>query len=156
VIDPVQAADLPELVELCALHAAYENAPYVADRQAERLAEALFHDTPSLFAWVARQPGVPGLAGYMTAVIEVATWPARPFVYMDCLYLREAARGHGLGRALVTTLSRFAAAQGLAQIQWQTPPDNALGIHFYAAIGATATTKLRFTLSVRALTEAMG
>ncbi len=146
--------DLPELVELCALHAAYERAPYVADRQAERLAEAVFSEAPSLFAWVARQSGTPGLAGYMTAVIEVATWPARPFLYMDCLYLRECARGQGLGRAMMAALTRFAAAQGLRQAQWQTPPDNALGIRFYRSIGATAAPKLRFSLPVPALVGA--
>lgn len=144
--------DLPELVELCRLHAAYEEADYIENGQAERLHAALFRPSPSLHAWVVERtvPGIGQLAGYLTAVVEFATWPARDFVYMDCLYLREDCRRMGLGSALMRTLSEFAAEKGLREIQWQTPPGNDLGIGFYRRIGASGRDKLRFSLTVDA------
>ncbi|MBP2314302.1 GNAT family N-acetyltransferase [Azospirillum soli] len=145
-IRPVAAADLPELVELCRLHAAYEGAEYVDTGQADRLRAALFDTPPALYGWVADAAEGGGLDGYMTAVVEFATWPAQPFVYMDCLYLREGARGRGLGRRFMATLAAFARDGGYGEIQWQTPPDNALGIGFYRRIGARPRDKVRFFL----------
>lgn len=145
-IRPVTATDLPELVELCRLHAVYEGAEYADTGQADRLCAAFFDMPPALYGWVVDAAGGRGLDGYMTAVVEFATWPARPFVYMDCLYLREAARGRGLGRRFMATLAAFARDSGYGEIQWQTPPNNTLGIGFYRRIGARPRDKVRFFL----------
>lgn len=152
----VEPRDLPELVELCRLHAAYEGCPYREDGQAERLAEALFGTPARLHGWVVETPdrANAGLDGYMTATIDFATWSARPFLHLDCLYLRDTARRAGNGRALMERLQAFARERGLGEIQWQTPPDNALGIGFYERIGASARPKLRFFLDPRVTPEA--
>jgi len=147
-IRPMAPGDLAEVVELCVLHAEYENQPYREDGQAGRLHAALFGEPPLLFGWVVDAGD--HLAGYMTAVTEFATRPARSFVYMDTLYLREPWRGRGLGRALMETLAAFAAERGLGELQWQTPPDNASGIAFYRRIGARELAKSRFVLPVPA------
>jgi ribosomal protein S18 acetylase RimI-like enzyme len=152
-IRPIAHADLPELIELCKLHAEYEGANYVDTGQAKRLAVALFSNPPALYGWVADDAEKGGLAGYMTAVVEFATWPARPFVYMDCLYLREHARARGLGRRFMEALVAFATEGGYGEIQWHTPPTNALGIGFYRRIGAYSRDKVRFFLDCPAPKE---
>ncbi|WP_375411099.1 GNAT family N-acetyltransferase [uncultured Bradyrhizobium sp.] len=141
----VQPADIEQLVELCRLHAAYEAAEYAENHQAERLKTALFGNEPELFGWVAE--GSSGLLdGYMTAVVEFATWPAKRFIYMDCLYLRPDARGRGLGRAFIDALISFASKRCISRLEWQTPPSNELGIGFYRRLGAVDTSKRRFRL----------
>jgi L-amino acid N-acyltransferase YncA len=145
VIRPAAPSDTAQILDLCRAHAAYEKVPYVDDSQGPRLARALFSAEPTMHAWVIDACGEE-LLGYMTAVVEFATWPARSFVYMDTLYLREHARRQGWGRRLIETLSDFARAKNLREIQWQTPPWNDNGIGFYRRMGADEVDKVRFTL----------
>ncbi|BCL79075.1 hypothetical protein ccbrp13_15400 [Ktedonobacteria bacterium brp13] len=86
--------DLDALIELCAEHAAYEGSMYDPQNKKERFFSALFSASPRLYAWVAEQQG--NSVGFATATQEFSTWEAASFLHMDCLYLREEARGLGL------------------------------------------------------------
>ncbi|MGP2502522.1 GNAT family N-acetyltransferase [Pantoea ananatis] len=144
-IRAVRPDDIDQLVALCAEHAEYEKLSYSNNGQQQRLQTALFSLPAKLFIWVvADENGC--LHGYLSATIDYSTWSAAPFVYMDCLYLTANLRGHGFGRKLMCTLLDFAEQQQCAEIQWQTPPDNQLGIGFYQHIDASSLTKIRFTL----------
>jgi GNAT superfamily N-acetyltransferase len=144
-IRPARREDIAQIIELCGLHAEYERAAYSPLGKAEKLEAALFSSSAELYAWVVDSGGTE-LLGYATAVVEFATWSARPFVYVDTLYLREHVRRHGLGRKLIETISRFAREINVHEIQWQTPRFNADGIAFYQHIGAVGLEKIRFTL----------
>jgi GNAT superfamily N-acetyltransferase len=139
----VKQPDLLQLVALCIEHAAYERAE-IAALDPEKLSEGLFASAPRLYAWVAAD-GADDLYGYATATIDFSTWNARTFVHMDCLYVREAFRGHALGQRLIAAVFTFAKSVGAAEVQWQTPQWNVDAQRFYARLGATATTKLRYT-----------
>lgn len=142
----VRESDLPSLVVLCRDHAAYEGSEYHENGQKGRLHTALFGPQPVLYGWVVETGEA--LAGFMTATIDYATWPAEFFLHMDCLYLDEAFRGHGLGRKLIDQLREFARERRIKLIQWQTPPQNDLGIRFYERIGAWSRDKKRYFLDV--------
>jgi len=139
----VQPQDLDGFVDLCEKHAAYEKLPFERTGQQQRLQTALFGEQPKVYAWVVETDDNQ-LVGYMSATIDFATWPAQPFVYMDCLYLEPATRGHGIGAKLMDILRQFGASKNCAELQWHTPPDNDLGIAFYRRIGASEKPKLRF------------
>ncbi|WP_324290804.1 GNAT family N-acetyltransferase [Streptomyces sp. H27-S2] len=64
---------------------------------------------------------------------------------MDCLYLAEGARGHGLGAALMDGVAGLAQELGLDEVQWQTPEWNEGAIRFYDSLGATGAPKRRYT-----------
>ncbi|WP_238947036.1 GNAT family N-acetyltransferase [Saliniramus fredricksonii] len=138
--------DLDTLYDLFEEHAAYEGLPFSGHGRRDSLAAMMFEEPARIFGWVAVVDHK--ISGYMTATIDCSTWNASPFIYMDCLYLRERYRGLGLGRILVQELAAFARGRGCAQIQWHTPPDNALGIGFYRRIGASQLPKVRFFLDV--------
>lgn len=144
-IRPVRPDELSRLTALCAEHAEYEKLSYSDNGQQQRLQAALFSLPARLFIWVVADDNE-NLHGYLSATIDYSTWSAAPFVYMDCLYLTAELRGHGIGRQLMSTLIDFAEQHQCAEIQWQTPPDNQLGIGFYQHIGATSLDKARFTL----------
>lgn len=144
----ISPADVPELMALCREHAQYEGLPFPEDGQGDRLQSALFQAPPRLFGWVVPSSAEGQLSGYMTATIDYATWSARPFVYLDCLYLRPEKRRAGLGRIMMSTLEEFARDRGCAEIQWQTPPTNAIGLAFYRALGARELAKARFSLAI--------
>jgi ribosomal protein S18 acetylase RimI-like enzyme len=146
IIRPAIADDLPELVELCALHAAYENAPYDPGGKQQKLAAALFSSVPVLFAQVAEQRGK--LLAYATATREFSTWNGDYFLHMDCLFVLEQARGNGLGERLLLQIRQLAKNLECTHIEWQTPQDNTDAIRFYRRLGATARPKQRFMLTL--------
>jgi GNAT superfamily N-acetyltransferase len=55
--------------------------------------------------------------------------------YLYDLYVRDAARGHGAGRALMTELARLAKAEGRSFLWWCSKPWNEEAQAFYAALG---------------------
>lgn len=137
-------ADAAVLSRLCAAHAAYEHIRHDGAGHAERLAQAL--QTHRLRMWLALMGGEP--VGYASTTLDFSTLDAQPFVHLDCLYLEPAARGQGLGRALMAAVAQHARDIGVRQLQWQTPVWNAQAIGFYDALGARRLDKCRYTLAV--------
>ncbi len=136
--------DLPGLVQLCAEHAAYERAPYCEDGQAARLGEALSGSPPRLLAWVVADAHGP--KGFATAEVQYSTWRARPFLHLDCLFLRPVWRGQRWGERLLAAVQAEAVRLGCDRLEWQTPPWNERAIAFYERLGAQARPKTRFVL----------
>lgn len=145
-VQSIEPCHLDALLALCREHAAYEKADFRENGQVERWRSVLFSEEAALHGWIATDGGEP--CGFMTVTIDYATWSAEPFAYMDCLYLREPYRGMGLGRMFLDRLREFSAAHGCGWIEWQTPPDNELGIGFYQRMGARAKPKVRFHYDV--------
>jgi ribosomal protein S18 acetylase RimI-like enzyme len=148
-VQPIEPGQLDALLELCREHAVYEKADFREDGQVGRWHTAMFSEQPALHGWMATDNGEP--CGFMTVTVDFATWSAKPFAYLDCLYLREPYRRMGLGRAFFERLREFAAAHRCDWAEWQTPPDNELGIGFYRRMGATAKAKARFTYDIEGL-----
>ncbi|MFF9067127.1 GNAT family N-acetyltransferase [Streptomyces sp. NPDC014891] len=147
-VRPARPEDLARVVELVAEHAAYEKAGPPAPGLAERLAGLLFGPvTARLRCLVAVLPDGT-LAGYASCAPEISTWDGTEYLHMDCLYLTESSRGHGLGTLLMAAVRAEAAGLGLAEVQWQTPAWNEGAIRFYDRLGATPKEKLRYSLRV--------
>lgn len=138
------AADAAVLARLCEAHAAYERAAHDSEGHAARLAEALEGPGPRLHAWLAWLEGAP--VGYSAATLDFSTFAARPFLHMDCLYVVEQARNHGIGPLLMAEVRALGVALGCVNLQWQTPEWNQGAIRFYRRLGATDLPKARFTL----------
>lgn len=88
------------------------------------------------------------VAGYAACSEEFAFWDARHYLHMDCLYLAEEARGHGLGAALMAAVAGLARELGLEHVEWQTPDWNEGAIRFYDRLGATGRPKQRYAWPV--------
>lgn len=75
--------------------------------------------------------------GFANCVVHEATWEAQAVCYLEDLYVRPAARGRGVGRALIEWLRNAMRAEGWARLYWMTRADNAqarrLYDHFTAA-----------------------
>ncbi len=145
-VRPVAPSEVAELVIMCAEHARYERAEFAAAATTAALQRAIFDRPARLKAWVAQAQGQ--LIGYATATGEYSTWSAREFLHMDCLFVREAFRGAGVGSALLAQVVRYAGEHGFAQVQWQTPAWNKEAQRFYRREGASAVPKLRFVLAI--------
>lgn len=53
-----------------------------------------------------------------------APYTGTTHLFLDDLFTDPAARGRGVGRALITRLREMAAAEGRAGVQWVTAADN--------------------------------
>lgn len=139
-------ADIPGIITLCVHHALYEQIPYSPEGKAEKLKNLLFYDTHQLHCLIVESEGE--AIGYATFSKECSTWNAAYYIHMDCLYLEEAFRGHGIGQALVQEIVQFAKEIGANHLEWQTPTFNAPAIRFYKRLGAKDRDKVRFTLDI--------
>ena len=136
--------DLPDIIELCVLHAAYERAEYDANGKEAALKKHFFGTRPSAFCLIAEENGKP--VGYATYMLQFSTWDADFYLYMDCLFVREEARSRGIGAQLTDEIKTEARKSDCRLIQWQTPDFNERAIKFYKRIGATSKSKERFFL----------
>ncbi|AHX15190.1 acetyltransferase [Dyella jiangningensis] len=146
VIRRASGADMPALLALVAEHAAFEQLPERASRRPGSLTDALDHDPPSLHAWIAQIDHA--VVGYASATRDFSTFDAAFYLHMDCLYVREGWRGHGIGLRLWETVAAFARAHGCAAVQWQTPWWNRDASRFYRRLGAVEAAKLRYGFSL--------
>lgn len=138
--------DVRQIIELCYLHAIYEKETYNLDGQLNRLALDLFTEAPKLYCLVVESNKE--LIGYATYMKQYTTWDAKEYVYMDCLFIKDFARGLGLGERLIRRIQQESKSIGCSLIQWQTPEFNTKAIKFYNRIGAHSKSKERFFLEV--------
>lgn len=145
-IRAVNGVELPQLLKLCALHAAYEQLPFQLNGQVNRLAEDLFSQTPKLYCFVAIHDQE--LVAYATYMKQYATWEAKEYLYLDCLFVKEEVRSEGIGELLMERVKQESEKLACYLIQWQTPEFNKRAMKFYYRMGAESKTKERFFLNL--------
>ncbi|KAL8297759.1 hypothetical protein RB597_007236 [Gaeumannomyces tritici] len=79
------------------------------------------------------------VAGMALYFYNYSTWRARPGIYLEDLYVREAERKKGFGRRLLVELAKEAVAMKAGRLDWSVLKWNEPSIQFYEspAIGAT-------------------
>jgi GNAT superfamily N-acetyltransferase len=139
-------SDMQMLLTMIGEHAAHEQAEFSPNGKLLPLSAAIFSDQV-LKCWIVEVNGT--IAGYCTFTRDFSTWDASTYIHMDCLYLRAAFRGKGVGKKVLTRLKEYAKAHKVDNIQWQTPSFNEKAIAFYHQMGAAGKEKIRYTLDVR-------
>ncbi len=61
---------------------------------------------------------------------------ARPWLYLEDLYVQPSARGTGVGRAMMSALARIVAERSWAGMTWGVLDWNAAAFRFYEELGA--------------------
>jgi GNAT superfamily N-acetyltransferase len=134
-IRPIEAADVPTVVDLVYELAEYERLRELCHLDSEQLQNALFGPTPALFGLVAEDPEHK-VVGYALYFLNFSTWEGVHGIYLEDLYVRPDQRGSGLGRALLTGLATIADERGYARVEWSVLDWNAPSIAFYRSLGA--------------------
>lgn len=151
IIRPIAQYDLQEFVELCAEHAAFEQAPYQRTGKLDRLNALLFCAAPTLRVWVAESEGT--LVAYASATLDTSTWQAERFMHMDCLFVRASHRNQKIGAQLMRRIVLEAKRLAIRQLQWQTPRWNADADRFYRRLPLTVAEKFRYQLQLDEMLE---
>jgi len=69
--------------------------------------------------------------GFANCVVHENTWETQAVCYLEDLFVTPAARGHGIGRALLEWLRNAMRAEGWARLYWMTKADNAAARRLY-------------------------
>jgi GNAT superfamily N-acetyltransferase len=64
------------------------------------------------------------VAGFAIHMHHASTWVAGDICYLEDLFVTDAARGHGIGRALIDDLVALARAKGWHRVYWHTDEGN--------------------------------
>ena len=128
--------DAPLLHTLVGELAAYEKLSAELTGSVEMLRSALFAPTPVAEALVGELEGTP--VGFALFFTTFSTFLMKPGIHLEDLYVREAARGHGVGRALLQAVAQRAEARGCGRLEWDVLDWNAPSIAFYESLGAQA------------------
>jgi len=100
----------------------------------ELLHEAMFGERPVAEAVIAERDGTPlGMALFFH---NFSTWTGWRGLYLEDLYVTPAARGQGVGAALLRHLAAIAVDRGCTRFEWAVLDWNEKAIEFYKAMGA--------------------
>ena len=114
----------------------YERLAQEVDATSEGLARDLFGPSPRVFCDIAEIDGAP--AGFALWFYNYSTFRGRHGIWLEDLFVRPEHRGAGAGLALLKTLARRCADEGLARLEWSVLDWNAPAIGFYDSLGALA------------------
>ncbi len=115
-IRQARRTDVPAIVAMVHELAEYERAPQECNLTEAQLDSALFAERPALFGHVAAIDG--DAVGMALWFLNFSTWRGVHGVYLEDLYVRPAARGAGVGRALLAALAGVCAERGYERLDW--------------------------------------
>jgi GNAT superfamily N-acetyltransferase len=127
-------ADVPTILRFVQELAAFEREPDAVEATESMLADALFGPRPAAEAVIAEEAGE--ALGFALFFHNFSTWKGRRGLYLEDLYVTPAARGKGVGGALLRHLAAIAVERGCARFEWAVLDWNADAIAVYRRIGA--------------------
>ncbi|MEO0061513.1 MAG: hypothetical protein RLZZ08_73 [Pseudomonadota bacterium] len=128
------AADLPLIGDLIRELADYEQLLHEVRFDLAVMGQKLFCPRPYAEVVIAEQDGVP--QGFALFFHNFSTFEGRPGLYLEDLFVRPAARGQGVGKALLQHLAALAVERDCARFEWWVLDWNETAIGFYQSIGA--------------------
>ena len=88
------------------------------------------------------------LLGYACLYWHLSSLAAAETVLMNDLFVLDAARGKGVGRALIEASAAVARERGAHSLEWATAPDNTRAQALYDSTGASQETWLSYELAL--------
>ena len=135
-IRPAGEGDAGVILQFIRDLAQYEHLEHQCVATEEMLRETLFGSRPYAEVVLACLNGEP--VGFALFFHNYSTFLGRPGIYLEDLYVRPEARGHGVGRRLLTWLAATAVSRGCGRLEWAVLDWNEPSIRFYRHLGAVA------------------
>lgn len=135
-IRPAIPADATLIATLIRELAEYEKLLDECHATPENIRQSLFGGNPHAECVIAELQGAP--VGFALFFHNYSTFLAKPGLYLEDLFVRPAARGQGVGKALLAHLAQFALESGCGRFEWSVLNWNAPAIAFYESLGAKA------------------
>jgi GNAT superfamily N-acetyltransferase len=133
-VEPIGAEQLEALLPLIAAYQRFYGAEQIDDERNRAFFSRFLApsgDGMLLGAWRKDEPlGYACLYWHFTSIVPAET------VLMNDLYVNPAARGQGVGRALIEASAAVARERGAHHLEWETAPDNEAAQRLYDSTGA--------------------
>lgn len=124
--------------------------PETIDETAAYIIEAGIGPKAPIEALLARRDGIAIGFAYFSKLFP--TDDGRLGVHMKDLYITSAARGQGVGGAILQALAKLCQERGYKRLIWTTNRDNEAAIAFYDSLGAERQDeKLHYRLNAAAI-----
>ncbi|WP_309751746.1 GNAT family N-acetyltransferase [Novosphingobium sp.] len=127
-------ADLPLIAQLIRDLAEYEKLAHEVRFDDAVLGEKLFGARPYAEVVIGELDGA--AQGFALFFHNFSTFEGKPGIYLEDLFVRPAARGSGLGKALLSHLAALALERDCARLEWSVLDWNEPAIGFYRKLGA--------------------
>jgi GNAT superfamily N-acetyltransferase len=135
-IRPAGEGDVAVILQFIRDLAKYEHLEHEVVATEGMLRDALFGSRPYAEVVLACLNGEP--VGFALFFHNFSTFLGRAGIYLEDLYVRPEARGHGVGRRLLTWLAETAVSRGCGRLEWAVLDWNEPSIRFYRNLGAVA------------------
>lgn len=126
--------DAPLILEFIQGLAEYERLREACIGTVEDVRETLFGDRAYAEVIIAALGGAP--VGFALFFHNYSTFLARPGIYLEDLFVVPAARGAGVGKALLKRVAQIAVERRCGRFEWSVLDWNEPSIEFYKAMGA--------------------
>ncbi len=149
-IRPATSADAELVFELVCELADYERLRHEVVATVETIRETVFGSGSCTNVLIAEWQGEP--AGFAIFFATYSTFLGRQGIYLEDIYVREALRGHGIGKRLLAEVGRVAVERQCGRLEWSVLDWNKPAIDFYESLGAEAQSEwVRYRLTGEAL-----
>jgi GNAT superfamily N-acetyltransferase len=132
IIRVAAASDVPLLLRFSRELAEYERQPDAVVIKEETLIRDGFGSQPKFRSLIAEWDGE--AIGYAFFFGFYSSWKGSG-IFLEDLFVREAFRGRGIGRALLSEVARIAQQEGSYAIRWEVLDWNESAIKFYKSLG---------------------
>jgi GNAT superfamily N-acetyltransferase len=132
-IRPAAVSDVPLLLRFSREFAEFERHPGAVVIGEETLIRDGFGAQPKFRSLIAEWDGE--AVGYALFFGFYSSWKGSG-IFLEDLFVREAFRGRGIGRALLSQVARIAGQEGSYGIRWEVLDWNESAIKFYKSLGA--------------------
>jgi GNAT superfamily N-acetyltransferase len=145
-ITPVEDAEYERLLPLIAAYQRFYEATDIDEERNRAFFRRFLAPSEEGMLLGARLGGV--LAGYACLYWHFSSTRAVETVLMNDLFVGEAARGRGVGRALIEASAAVARERGSPHLEWSTAPDNLTAQRLYDSTGAKRSTWVEYELGL--------
>lgn len=126
-ITPLRPEDEPRWAELWRAYLAFYETALPAEQFADTWSRILYGT--QIHGLAARREGA--IVGITHYLFHPTAWAIAPACYLQDLYVDEAARRTGAGRALIEAVAERARERGASRLYWLTQENNAVARRLY-------------------------
>jgi GNAT superfamily N-acetyltransferase len=128
------STDCGVILDLIRELAEYEKLGHEVTADLGAIRATLFGVRPAAEVLIAELSG--DVVGFALFFQSYSTFLGKPGLYLEDLFVRPAARGHGVGGALMSACARIAVQRHYGRFEWSVLDWNEPALKFYAGLAA--------------------
>jgi GNAT superfamily N-acetyltransferase len=131
----IRPAELRDVAPIVGLIREFEKLTHLLQVTPEKLRPQLFGEKPAAEAYVAESGGE--VVAFALFFVNFSTFLAQPGLYLEDLYVKPAARGQGIGEAMLVRLGKLAVERNYGRFEWCVRDWNEDANPVYGRLGAS-------------------